>query len=922
MKKTFNIVLIFSLFYFSVSGAVFPASVLDEYVSPRHLVYSGGVWTFEYDVSVNVSQDGTATASVSNVHPRHSGAWGGLNLTADVLRVKKLSNRINVTVEIKINGHARGVSAPLPSLGKPSEWTWKEGSKDPYTDTITEVVMLPFDIYPELENIENLNSGDPTETTLDEEPIPQQPGEEVESGKFDIEAMDKTTLAASPGEPNTCRLRVSVTRGMQDENGKVVVRPAAGVSVTFEKPRWGKLSATQALTDANGEVLVVYESPTEKDMADKSRVSVEITARGENPGEYDYMPITVENTSGKITSEVEHGILPSLSEYYSRITFKFRGPDREYNTIVSVKQKDGALVGKRNEKGGANKLELKSRPGETNEVFYHWVGEQEMTRARDDIVTIEVPDLKLKEELKISVGIDLQPLRVENAWRGSALPGVYHPFKVYVNDSFHPKADAAELFRKFHFKAKLSVTQDYYEPVTIYDPDKESWLSRLISHMEGAVMPRGAVTNNIIKAKLEKSKEGDAFLIDEEWKEEKNPQAALPGAIPYDRGNYQFGFELVCEKDANKNNNKILSQVIDVEEYSANGEMLNEFLAPTMKSYAGLVSESGLVIYAIDTGVNLYEGNYTEAIVDTGFQIGSDVAGDWIDTKRTEAYLQRIVAKARGKTVAQLSKDELKYCLERAKKQFAGGIGSAISNWTAELAKDEIMPAGGVPESLDQNIESTGKEFLHLFLKGYGGYGLVILNKDGVDSYKVYDEKGNELKKAPDQIFSGPEEDESIFDGKETVVVPFKLGGNIQIQAQGTGKSAEIVTITPSGVTQKEYPLDKWRSKMRVTEEYTEKKGGGLDVSGEWKTRFGTLTLLQSASKVTGNYTSDNGKIEGTMEGGVLKGTWSESPSYKPPKDAGDVEFVFSGDGRSFKGKWRYGHGGSGWKGGWNGTRM
>lgn len=756
--------------------------------------------------------------------------------------------------------------------------------------------------------------------------IEDKPDEESDLGKFDIEALDKTTLAASPGEPNICRLKVSVIRSTKDENGKIVIKPAKGARVSFEKPRWGKLSAEQVVTDASGEAIVTYEAPTEKELADKNQVSVDITVRGENPGEYDYVPITVENTSGEITAEVDHEILPSVSKYYSRITFKFRGPDKEYKAIVSVKQKDGALVEKLDDKGGTNRLEMEVRPGSTNEVFYHWVGNQEMTSAQAEIITIEIPDLKLEEELKISVGIDLQPLRVENSWTGSALPGVYHPFKVYVNDGFHPKADVGELFKKFPMRLDLKVNQEYYAPVTIYDPDKEGWLSRLVSHIEGAVIPHGALTNNLIKAKLEKSKQGDYFLIAEDWKEEKNAEAALPGAIPYDRGNYQFGFGLSYEYDANKNNNQILSPMIDVEEYSTHGEMLNGFLVPTMKSYVSMIPGAGLVLYSIDTGVNLKQGNYKEAIVDTALQIGSDVAGDWVNAKRKElleGHFKNIIAKAKYKTVSQLSKKEVDYCLRRAKEQYVGNLGNAIASWTMEKVKDELMTKKALRKSPTQNIQSTGWEFLQLFLKGYGDYGLVVLTKDGLNDYKVYDQKGNELKDAPVQMFSGPEKNQRIFDGKEVIVVPFMLGEEIEVQAEGAGGSGNIITITPDGVSTQEYPKEKWQSKIQISSNsITNEGGGGLDVSGKWKTGFGTLILSQSASKVTGNYTSDDGKIEGAMEGNILKGTWSESPSYKPPKDAGDFEFVFSEDGKSFKGKWRYGHGGSGWKGNWSGTRI
>jgi hypothetical protein len=89
---------------------------------------------------------------------------------------------------------------------------------------------------------------------------------------------------------------------------------------------------------------------------------------------------------------------------------------------------------------------------------------------------------------------------------------------------------------------------------------------------------------------------------------------------------------------------------------------------------------------------------------------------------------------------------------------------------------------------------------------------------------------------------------------------------------------------------------------------------------GVWGTDWGDMTLSQSANVVTGTYTHDSGKITGTVSGSVLKGKWSESPSYAEPGDAGDIEFTISDDCNSFTGKWRYGSTGD-WSGGWSGTR-
>ncbi|MGA1862011.1 choice-of-anchor C family protein [Deferribacter thermophilus] len=95
-----------------------------------------------------------------------------------------------------------------------------------------------------------------------------------------------------------------------------------------------------------------------------------------------------------------------------------------------------------------------------------------------------------------------------------------------------------------------------------------------------------------------------------------------------------------------------------------------------------------------------------------------------------------------------------------------------------------------------------------------------------------------------------------------------------------------------------------------------------INVAGSWDTNFGKMNLIQRGNTVTGSYTHDKGRITGTISGNILIGRWSEYPSYKPPRDAGDLQFVFSKDGTKFTGKWRYGFCGNTWDGTWNGTKI
>ena len=92
-------------------------------------------------------------------------------------------------------------------------------------------------------------------------------------------------------------------------------------------------------------------------------------------------------------------------------------------------------------------------------------------------------------------------------------------------------------------------------------------------------------------------------------------------------------------------------------------------------------------------------------------------------------------------------------------------------------------------------------------------------------------------------------------------------------------------------------------------------------ITGDWDTSFGKMTLKQAGNKIEGAYTNKNGKIDGIVTGNIIKGGWSQAPSYKPPKEAGEFMFVLSEDRKSFSGKYRFGFGGSAWTGNWTGSK-
>lgn len=72
------------------------------------------------------------------------------------------------------------------------------------------------------------------------------------------------------------------------------------------------------------------------------------------------------------------------------------------------------------------------------------------------------------------------------------------------------------------------------------------------------------------------------------------------------------------------------------------------------------------------------------------------------------------------------------------------------------------------------------------------------------------------------------------------------------------------------------------------------------NLDGTYTTDFNEMTLQQSGNKVTGTYKYSNGVIEGTLNGKILTGTWTQS------NGKGKLVFVFNNDFSAFSGKWGY----------------
>ena len=215
-------------------------------------------------------------------------------------------------------------------------------------------------------------------------------------------------------------------------------------------------------------------------------------------------------------------------------------------------------------------------------------------------------------------------------------------------------------------------------------------------------------------------------------------------------------------------------------------------------------------------------------------------------------------------------------------------------------------------------------------IRGTDKYFLLVLNKAGIDSYEAKTCSGIALKRAPSKLNKQITEEQRIYTGRHYTVIPFERGEKALLKLTGNGNNGNLTVITPNRVAYYKYPSSKWESVLEIdaSGNITTKRGmelkpaSTLNVAGTWNTNFGKMILKQEGTRVRGHYSHDNGRIEGLLQGNLFTGKWEEAPTYRPSHDAGACEFLFSGDGTSFKGHWRYGFGGKAWNGGWSGKKV
>jgi hypothetical protein len=114
-------------------------------------------------------------------------------------------------------------------------------------------------------------------------------------------------------------------------------------------------------------------------------------------------------------------------------------------------------------------------------------------------------------------------------------------------------------------------------------------------------------------------------------------------------------------------------------------------------------------------------------------------------------------------------------------------------------------------------LTSSGREidylagFISPFLRGFGGYGALIITRSGVKAWEAAASDGTPYKSAPRG---------RVYEDDGYIIIPFELGKNFTLNLSGSGSGAVALwKVVPDGVNFKKYEAGDWEREITVNGE-------------------------------------------------------------------------------------------------------
>ncbi len=798
------------------------------------------------------------------------------------------------------------------------------------------------------------------------------PGEEQDETPLDVPPQ-LAVRAIDPATGNPVEFLELKPKGSKFDHCRIEVafrdgddQPIAGAKILFPKPPIGGLSAQEVTTGADGKAAVEYTAPSEEELKKQGKLVFEqyLAVTEAKTGLKGDIVITTRSDEKSVVAELAYPIVPAHRSYGDVIRLRFnvaaRPDGQPHRAVAYVKNESGSLTC--DFQIERPKVEWDVEPETTYTLVYRWLGPAELEKPEPEIVTIELPQLKLRESVELSVGVDLGIKEVRRRGGPMTLPLMHEALDVVVEDAFHKDAALDKLFSAYDLQPSVTIDLLSFQAAQV-SPAENGLISSILSHFDvpGGVESCYPWSLPVGTAKRSATHADEWIMIDKHWKNKQQkgypPDYVFPGVQLMNRGNYTFdvalGFGL--HDAGNKNNSKEVDFVVtEYQTYELQSFRTVQLpcietlirgavsLAGGIEKLPGLVKLSAQVDTTLgitDVGIALKEGRKKDAVLGcVGLYAGAAGAMPGVSDA--------------GKSLAEITSVTL-YAHEAIQR-----------SWEATVAPAErtVSETGQQVRTTSGDGLAEGLEFTQLLLQGFGNQSLVCLERPTLTTFEAFLADGTPITPIPPKLFGGDiGRGQRMRTSDRFVVIGLQRDEAVLLRLSGSSGTGRLITVTPKAIEALQYPSGDWKAEIRVDgsgkavfanrklvdwQRDTSVLPGGevpgpaqpdttppsADVAppgtpsdkprpgpspgprpsadgfaGAWRTNFGTLRLTIDGHKVTGTF-GDSGRVTGELsaDGKQLSGRWSEGPTHRPP-DAGRFILTLSADGKAFDGRFSYG---------------
>ncbi len=601
--------------------------------------------------------------------------------------------------------------------------------------------------------------------------------------------------------------------------------PHADISV--KKPDVGSLSSKNATggdekwlfirTGPLGKAEVTYNPPSisELKMLGPSQCDIVIVVNDTISGEGASLTLKVTRPRD-IDIRAEHSVLPADPSFSNPIRFRFDGkgpgsdPSEKFRVKMRVLSGMGALSANTEGTGGRSTLTLEMEADRDHELFYHWLGDGDLEGPVAETLLFEVPELEIKGSVVFSVGVAPYIHSLQQTPSKTEQPGFFVPLKVYVQDEYHPDMDMAEFLKAFDLKPVLDIMQVGFDPAEPDGSRSSRIIEEILGYIKGAELSREVISREPGSWSLVRESGPRWIIAGDTSSGNPDKQNSFPGVIPWQYGDYTFRISMDLEDTRGvpvEPLRRTMTRILHVRPFTSSGGGQEDLLFPLILVFSAIFPGDDAQQLASKNRSLLQNGDFEAVSVALGEQFSQRFSWFSVSDLATPAEMKRLeqlVAKAHGVSGTAITEDLMNESISQAKQNFLCAVAGVYAETFLSGSYDLTHLAEGSSSGAD-NPEALVLEMIKGFLEGYGEYGVVALTNENIQSLEVYSESGDRLTEFQGQVFGGGGGSRRIFNGKNAVVIPFRLGENLKITLRGKGKPIDAIKILPNGINIQRY---------------------------------------------------------------------------------------------------------------------